>query len=87
MRDPELEVLGRELASLKRELEEKMKRVEALEVEHEKMIAENRRHLEKLRQLESLLVDRLDGMDGRLRYLESPEESLPPDERMDSRKA
>lgn len=86
MRDSELEQLRKDLESLQRVLAEKVERVEALESRHEEMIAENRRHLEKLRQLESQLVSRLDGLDGRLRYLESPEEPLPPDERMDFRK-
>ena len=86
MRESELDALKTELESLQKVLSEKVERMEELERKHEEMISENRRHLEKLRQLESQLVSRLDGLDGRLRYLESPEESLPPDERMDYRK-
>lgn len=86
MRDPELEEIRKQLEILRDDLARKVLRVEELERSHEKMIVENKRYLDKLRDLEVVLGKRLDNLDARLRYLESPEESLPPDERMDYRK-
>jgi hypothetical protein len=86
MRDPELEEIRKQLEILRDDLARKVVSVEKLERKHEEMIAENGRHVKKLLDLEALLVKRLDALDERVVYLESPEESLPPDDRADFRR-